>query len=383
MLARLATMGGGPALACPASLRSGGYSLPMDPAVVRIDAAGSGTDALESAAADARLVNGSSDAALELASRLGRDGALPGKGETVRRWELFATLAAHDLTAARVAEFHLDALAILSEADEVGVADASASLRQGDQTWGVFAAESGTTRLEADCTGGRWTLRGTKPWCSLADRLTRALVTAHVGDQGRRLFAVDLTDPRVQVGSTSWVSRGLAGIPSGPVHFDGVPTEPVGECDWYLDRAGFAWGAIGVAACWFGGAAGLARRLTSDLVSRLPGSRQPDQIAFMHAGAADARLYAARAVLAQAAVQVDNGDATGPAGSLLALRVRHVVADAAESTITEIGHALGPAPMTFDEEHARRVADLQVYLRQHHAERDSAALGRALTGRPA
>jgi hypothetical protein len=28
-----------------------------------------------------------------------------------------------------------------------------------------------------------------------------------------------------------------------------------------------------------------------------------------------------------------------------------------------------------DEEHARRVADLQVYVRQHHAERDSARLG--------
>jgi hypothetical protein len=28
-----------------------------------------------------------------------------------------------------------------------------------------------------------------------------------------------------------------------------------------------------------------------------------------------------------------------------------------------------------DEEHARRVADLQIYLRQHHAERDTARLG--------
>jgi hypothetical protein len=42
-----------------------------------------------------------------------------------------------------------------------------------------------------------------------------------------------------------------------------------------------------------------------------------------------------------------------------------------------VGHALGPAPLAFDEDHARRVADLELYLRQHHAERDLARLGEA------
>ena len=41
-----------------------------------------------------------------------------------------------------------------------------------------------------------------------------------------------------------------------------------------------------------------------------------------------------------------------------------------------MGHALGPAPLAFDADHAARVADLEIYLRQHHAERDVAALGR-------
>ena len=63
------------------------------------------------------------------------------------------------------------------------------------------------------------------------------------------------------------------------------------------------------------------------------------------------------------------------AGAVLAARVRAVVADAAETGLTVVGHALGPAPLTADEEHARRVADLTVYVRQHHAERDLAALG--------
>jgi len=41
-----------------------------------------------------------------------------------------------------------------------------------------------------------------------------------------------------------------------------------------------------------------------------------------------------------------------------------------------VGRAGGTTPLTFDRAHARRAADLVVYLRQHHAERDLAALGR-------
>ena len=51
---------------------------------------------------------------------------------------------------------------------------------------------------------------------------------------------------------------------------------------------------------------------------------------------------------------------------------------AAEEVIIRAGHALGPAPLALDERHARRIADLSLYLRQHHAERDEAALGRAV-----
>ncbi|KZX22513.1 hypothetical protein ACH61_00279 [Rathayibacter tanaceti] len=42
------------------------------------------------------------------------------------------------------------------------------------------------------------------------------------------------------------------------------------------------------------------------------------------------------------------------------------------------GRALGPAPLALDAEHSKRVADLTLYVRQHHAERDDAALGRAV-----
>ncbi len=51
------------------------------------------------------------------------------------------------------------------------------------------------------------------------------------------------------------------------------------------------------------------------------------------------------------------------------------MADAVETVIASSAHALGPLPLTADESHARRVADLQVYVRQHHAERDLARIG--------
>jgi hypothetical protein len=43
--------------------------------------------------------------------------------------------------------------------------------------------------------------------------------------------------------------------------------------------------------------------------------------------------------------------------------------------MNRVGRALGAGPLGHDEAHSRRVADLTVYLRQHHAERDLAEIG--------
>jgi hypothetical protein len=302
--------------------------------------------------------------ALAVASSSAATVPLPGSGGTLRRWQFLAASAVEDLTTARILEAHLDAVAVLAEA--------GASLPPGS-TWGVFAAESSSVRLDAHPVSGRWVLEGTKPWCSLAGDLSHALVTAHT-PSGRRLFAVDLAAGResgtVEVEAGAWHSRGLVEVPSGPVHLHRVPAEPVGEAGWYLRRPGFAHGGIGVAACWFGGAVGVARALRH-------GTRD-DQLARYHRGTVDLRLRSARLALEAAAVDVDAGTATGRAGEVLAARTRAIVAEAAEDVLRIVGHALGPAPLTFDAAHAARVADLTVYLRQDHAERDVAALGEML-----
>lgn len=335
-------------------------------------------------------------ASIDWAVRLGDLVPGPGLGRTLELWETLASTAALDVGVARILEPHLDALSILDQAPagtDLGPVDGD-----GSSSWGVFAAEGPGARLEARPVGDGWELDGVKPWCSLAADLSHALVTAWT-PTGRRLFAVSLRADGVDPASGPWVSRGLQQVVSAAVTFSGVRAVPVGDDGWYLTRPGFAWGGIGVAAAWWGGAVGVARDLYDAL-----GEREPDQVALAHLGAVDTMLRAARATLLDAATSVDGSvggrraagsdDAEvglvggGPSRarartqaqspSVLARRVRGVVARTVDEVLTRSAHARGPGPLTSDERHARRVADLAVYVRQHHAERDDAALGTAL-----
>ncbi|OUE22582.1 Mg-protoporphyrin IX methyl transferase [Clavibacter michiganensis] len=321
--------------------------------------------------------------ALALAVALGDGDARPGAGGTADLWESLATLAAADLGIARTVEPHLDALAILDQERDAAGGGSTDDARTDDadgraepRTWGVFAAEGGGDPLTAvaDARGSDAVrLSGTKPWCSLAGSLTHALITAAVDDGSRGLFAVDLRQPGVEVVPGAWVARGLVEVPSGPLRMHDVPARRVGAPGWYLERPGFHWGGIQVAACWYGGAVGLARTLL-----RAASREGADRLLLMHLGAVDAALDGARASLAEAAGLVDRGLASGEEGRLLAKRVRAVVARAVDETLTHVAHALGPAPLAQDADHAKRVADLGLYVRQHHAERDDASLGGAL-----
>ena len=317
-------------------------------------------DEIRQLAGDTR---GRIDSALVLAVRLGSIAPYPGSGHTRELWELLATIGSVDLTVARVIEPHLDALSILRAAD-LALPGAEGS------TWGVFAAEGPGMTLTARHEHGHWTLNGQKPWCSLAAHLDFALVTAHTSEDQRRLFAVDLRDTGVSVASGEWAARGLAAVESGPISLDDVEATPVGADGWYLERPGFSWGGIGVAAIWYGASVALGRQLRSAL-----GSRQPDQIGLMILGEVDLELHQARALLLAASAEVDE-ECTNP--TILAQRVRSSVSRSAERISQALGHALGPGPLATDEEHARRVADLALYIRQDHAERDLVRLGNAI-----
>ncbi len=291
---------------------------------------------------------------------------VPGSGRTRERWAAFADLAEEDLSLARLGEGHADALAILAE---LGGPRPRAGRR-----WGVWAANPPGPSLQATRTEGGWRLRGTKQYCSGARACTHALVTAAAAD-GMRLFAVTTAALTPYFGT--WPATGMAGSDTLDVGFADILAEPVGPPGGYVDRPGFTHGGVGVAACWYGGARSVGRTLLA-----VAGKRDVGPHALAHLGAVDIGLGAARAALDQAADQIDAdpGDQANT-GRGRALRVRALVEAVATDVCARVGRALGAGPLCHDEAHGRTVADLAVYLRQHHAERDLAELGALVTER--
>lgn len=288
---------------------------------------------------------------------------LPASGRTGERWQRLARLAEDDVVAARIAEAHVDAVAILHEL--------GGKPPDPGQLWGVWAAEGPDAVLNATNVKGAFTLSGTKVWCSGAGFCTHALVTARLEDGTRGLFAVTATDPTVKALPSTWWNAGMAGSDTRSVQFTNAHAIAVGDPGDYLSRPGFWHGAIGVAACWLGGA-----RRVADPLYRCAASKSADAYSLAHLGAVDAALAASDAMLAAAAIQVDADpfDRSNTA-QLLARRARTVVEHAVDEAITRTGRALGPGPLCQDGRHAQRVADLSIYIRQSHAERDLAELG--------
>ncbi|MDY6054676.1 acyl-CoA hydrolase [Micrococcus sp.] len=304
----------------------------------------------------------------------GLDLPLTGGGRTREQWELLATVAAVDLSAARTVEPHLDALSIL---DQAGVPAPAGLL-------GVYASESGgRTPALRPGEGSELVLDGEKPWCSLADLCAHAVVTGRQDDGTRQAVLVDLRHPGVTVSDAAWPALGLAPVTTVGLRFEAVPGVAVGGPEWYLRRPGFAWGGIGVAAVWFGGAVHVARTLRTSLERRADAASQgrgpgPDQAAQAALGRVDRLLHMMAGLLARAAEDVDAGRLDHDLGLVEADRVRGTVERACTEVLDVVGRATGPGPLAQDAAHARAVADLQVYLRQHHGDRDDARLGAAL-----
>lgn len=274
-----------------------------------------------------------------------------------------AALGRTDLVACRLGEGHADAVAI-----RVELGDGEQEPDSGRQRWGVWAAAPSSVRAQQGPDG--WRLTGDRPWCSGAAWCTDALVTA-AADDGIRLFAVRNEPSYARPLDGTWPAIGMAGSDSRTIRFTDAPARGIGGPDAYTDRPGFFHGGIGVAACWFGGALGVADTL-------LAAARRKDlgPHALAHLGAVDATLGAAQAALDDAAARID-ADPKADAHRL-ALRVRATVEATATSVIDRVGRALGAGPLCRDADHARRVADLTVYLRQSHAEGDLEQLGRLL-----
>lgn len=305
---------------------------------------------------------------------------LPGHGQTLARWRLFADIAAtHGAVAIKLFEAHADALAILAEVTQ--------ARPERDTRWAVWAAEPPDARVQARAAidadtralasrtgivnGRPLRLDGRKAWCSGARDVSHALVTCHDGDGGALIAAIDMRGPGVRITDEGWHAVGMRDTRSGDVMLDGCPALQVGPAGAYLDRPGFWHGGAGIAACWYGAV------LPFEQAVRRAVCRHGDPHAAAHLGAIDCDLHAAAALLREAAAWIDGNpmaDAYVPA-----MRLRATVEAAVQRVLQRAGNVLGAGPLCRDARLAALFADLPVLLRQSHAERDLAKLGDCLS----
>jgi alkylation response protein AidB-like acyl-CoA dehydrogenase len=299
----------------------------------------------------------------EIAAGCGAVLPKPGSGNTPARFAALADWATRDLSLARLAEGHVDALAVLAEA---GLEPNPGA------TYGVWAARPPAGGASALQAADGWHLSGTKPFCSGSTHIDRALLTAECND-GYRLFDISVAENVVAVHPGSWPAVGMADSLSDTLDFGGppVPTDrAVGPPDFYLERPGFWFGGTGVAACWFGGARGLVEHVLRSV------GPQPSELVVVELGHAVAHIDLMRRALEQAAKEIDADpdDRTGRA-KRRALVIRHAVHHGAQQVLAHSAAAGGARPLCLNSEQAQRAADLYVYLAQYHGPQDANVLG--------
>ena len=292
----------------------------------------------------------------------------PGAGQTLARWRVLAEVAAHDLSLVKLFEGHTDALAILAELG--GAPDAPRGAR-----WGTWCAEPPDARVELEISAdGSAHLSGTKAWCSGAASVTHAVVSCWNAAGEPCLAAVAIGQPGVHVTGEGWHAVGMAASASVDVRFDRAAAVQIGRPGDYTRRPGFWQGGAGIAACWFGGALGIARAV------RQRTGPAPDPHRLAHLGAIEVALAPAAALLREAAEWIDRHPRAD--AQRVALRARLAVEQAAHTVMHHAGRAVGAGPLCRDAGFARAMADLPVFLRQSHAERDLAALGKLAAADP-
>ncbi len=301
---------------------------------------------------------------LRLGEILGETLPLPAAGDSAGRHQRLFDVAREDLTLAKLAEAHWDAVAILAEADRRPVAGA---------LYGVWASEIPGQALALTETQEGFTLSGAKQFCSGIGLVDRALVTT--GGPAPQLIDLDLraNGDRIVADLSSWQVQAFAATRTGGLRLEGATltrNELVGSPGWYLTRAGFWHGACGPAACWAGGVAGL--------VDYAIASRRDDPHTLAHLAAMQADQWALQSLLRQAGREMDEAPDDQFGAQVHALQLRHLVEQLCTDVLRRFARAYGPQPLSMNEPVSRRYAEADLYLRQSHAERDLEHLARLL-----
>ncbi len=288
---------------------------------------------------------------------------LPGKGNTADRHRRLFQIGREDLSLAKLAEGHWDAVAILAENGREPAPNA---------LYAVWASEIPGQVLQLNRETKILRIVGRKMFCSGLGIVDHALVT--VGSPNPCLVEIDLKNnaKAIEIDTSDWKTEAFHATNTGTIAFHDVAISGaiIGEPSWYLDRPGFWHGAIGPAACWAGGGAGLLDAALE--------SKRDDSHTTAHLAAIYANVWATEAYLSAAGREIDGSYPDCNTAMVRALQVRHLIEQACTDTLRRFARAYGPHPLTMVGVTSHRYHELDLYLRQSHAERDLESLGRAL-----
>ncbi|KTC85535.1 MULTISPECIES: acyl-CoA/acyl-ACP dehydrogenase [Legionella] len=263
-----------------------------------------------------------------------------------------------DLSIAKLAEAHWDAIAILAENGKKPVKNA---------LYAVWASEIPGKKMQIkhDVT---WSLTGAKMFCSGAGIVDRALITAE--DFLIDLDLINLSSEQIQISPEPWATLAFKETQTSTIHFKHAifnQDNILGEKGWYLHRKGFWPGALGPAACWGGGAAGL--------VDYALLNTRKDAHTLAHLAAMEANIWGIQSLLQTAGNEINLNSNTTIEYQRIALKTRHLVEQLCTDTLRRFARAYGPFPLACEANLIRRYQELDLFLRQNHGERDLEKLG--------
>jgi hypothetical protein len=291
-----------------------------------------------------------------LRSLVAEDLPLPGAGSTPLRHQRLMEIGREDLTLARLAEAHWDAVAILAEAGRGPIPN---------QLYGVWASEKPGEALELISSPSGLSVTGSKMFCTGAGLVDRVLVTVGIPEDSLVEIDLERNAPNVRFEGAGWITKAFEEAKTSRATFDEAivsEADVVGGPGWYIGRTGFWHGACGPAACWAGGAIGLV-----DFAMQ---QKRDDAHTLAHLGAMYATQWGLRSYLDQAGREIDADPTNAGEAEVRALSLRHLIEQLCTDVLHRIPRAFGPFPLAMDEAVSLRYQELDLYLRQSHAERD-------------
>lgn len=270
----------------------------------------------------------------------------PGSGETYRRWQILAQIAATNLNLAKWFESHLDAISILHE---IGVINIPNGLLA------VWAAEGSPNPIIYE----NGYCKGTKLWCSGSDIVDYGLMTFKNENGHSQLCIVDMSQQDIFIDHQDWHAVGMGQTRTASINFNNISVEKVGKSNQYLTRVGFWHGAAGIAACWYGATARLAEFLHIEC------QLKPNHFKLMYAGEINTALAATQMYFKELADKIDHEPFKSHELEIRILRAQ--VENTANLTLELVGKALGAGPFCQNAIFSNLTADLPVFLRQSHA----------------